>query len=143
MKKNILRIAVLSLLATAIAVAPTQTLAQEKQDKPAVEKKTEPKGDRGIPFHGKITAVDKTAKTVTVGERVFLVTAETRIKKLGKPAKLDDAVVGEEIGGTYIKGDDGKLTAKTLRFGPKPEVAAKAEGKDEAKGQEKKGKKDK
>jgi len=129
MKRIILRIAVFGLLAAAIAAAPTQTLAQEKKDKPAAEKKAAPKGNRGIPFHGKIAAVDKAAKTVTVGERVFRVTAETRIRKHGKPATLADAVVGEEIGGSYTKGDDGKLTAKSLRFGPKPEGAAKAEGK--------------
>ena len=129
MKRNILRIAVLSLLAAAIAVVSTQTLAQEKKEKPAVQKKDAPKGERGIPFHGKITAVNKAAKTVTVGERVFQVTSDTKIKKLGKPATLNDGVVGEDIGGTYIKGDNGKLTAKSLRFGPKPEGEAKGAGK--------------
>ena len=142
MKKNILRIAVFSLLAAAIAVAPTQTLAQEKKDKPAAEKKEMPKADRGIPFGGKIAKLDKTAKTVTVGERVFQINAETKIKKAGKPATLADAVVGDEIGGTYTKGDDGQLTAKTLRFGPKPEAEAKAEPKGEGK-KEKKEKKPK
>jgi hypothetical protein len=137
MNKNILRIAVFGLLVAAIAVAPTQTMAQEKKDKPAAEKKETQKADKGIPFHGKVTALDKTAKTVTVGARVFSVTSETKIKKLGKLATLDDGVVGEDIGGTYIKGNDGKLTAKSLRFGPKPEGATKAEG------QEKKTKKDK
>jgi hypothetical protein len=131
MRKNILRIAVLSLLAVAIAVAPTQALAQETKEKPAAEKKDAPKGDRGIPFRGKITALDKAAKTVTVGERVFQVTSDTKIRKLGKPATLADGAVGEEIGGTYTKGDDGKLTAKTMRFGPKPEGEAKGAGKKE------------
>jgi len=131
MKKNILRIATFSLLAAALAVSPTQTQAQENKDKPAAEKKDTPKSDKGIPFHGKIAAVDKAAKTVTVGERVFQVTADTKIKKLGKPATLADAAVGEEIGGTYIKNDDGKLTAKSLRFGPKPEGEAKGTGKKE------------
>lgn len=133
MKKTILRIAVFSLLAAAIAVAPTQMLAQEKKEKPAAEKKDAPKGDRGIPFHGKVTAVDKTAKTVKVGERVFQVTSDTKIKKLGKPATLADGAVGEEIGGTYTKSADGKLTAKALRFGPKPEGTAKGAAKGEKK----------
>lgn len=133
MKKHILRIVVFSLLAAAIAVAPTQTLAQEKKEKPAVEKKDAPKGERGLPFRGKVAALDKTAKTVTVGERVFQVTSDTKIRKDGKPATLDDAVVGDEIGGTYTKGDDGKLTAKTLRIGPKPEGEAKGAAKKEKK----------
>lgn len=137
---NILRIAVLGLLAGAIAAAPTQ--AQEKKEQSAAEKKATPQAERGIPFHGKVTALDKAAKTVTVGERVFLVTSETRIRKLGKPATLDDGMVGEEVGGTYVKGDNGKLTARSLRFGPKPEGATKAQSKEAAKGQAKKAKKD-
>ena len=130
MKIHILRIAALSLLATAIAVAPTQTLAQENKEKSTTEKKDAPKIERGIPFRGKVAALDKTAKTVTVGERVFQVTSETKIRKDNKPATLDDVAVGDEIGGTYTKGDDGKLTAKTLRIGHKPEGAAKKEKKE-------------
>ena len=133
MKKNILKIAVFSLLVAAIAGAPTQMQAQEGKEKTATEKKDAPKSDRGIPFHGKVAALDKTAKTLTVGDRVFQVTSETKIKKAGKAATLDDAAVGEEVGGTYTKGDDGKLTAKSLRIGPKPEGEAKGEGKKEKK----------
>jgi hypothetical protein len=131
MKINIVRLVVLGLLTAAIAVAPTQILAQETKDKPAAEKKDAPKADTGIPFHGKITSVDQVAKTVTVGERVFQVTSNTKITKLGKPATLSDGAAGEEIGGSYIKGADGKLTAKSLRFGPKPEGQAKGAGKKE------------
>lgn len=137
MRKNILSIAVFSLLATAIAVAPTQTLAQEKTDKPAAEKKDAPKGDRG-PFHGKLAAVNKPAKTITVGQRTFQITPDTKIKKKGQPATLDDGVVGEPVGGYFIKGDDGKLVAKTVNFGPKPEGETKVEGKPDAKGAAKK-----
>jgi len=68
--------------------------------------------------------VDKTAKTIKVGERTFHVTSETRIMKAGKPATLDDAVVGEEVGGTY-KEADGKLNAVSLRLGPRPEGGEK------------------
>lgn len=133
MKKNILKIAVISLLATAVAVAPTQMQAQEKKEKPATEKKDAPKSNRGLPFNGKITAVDKTAKTVTIGERVFQITATTKLTKAGKPATLDDAAVGEQAGGSYTKSEDGKLTAKSLRIGPKPEGEAKGEGKKKKK----------
>lgn len=116
------------MLAAAIALAPTQGLAEEKKkDDAAAEKKGERKG--GIPFRGKIDAVDKTAKTIKVGERTFEVTAETRIMKGGKPATLDDAVVGEEVGGVY-KEADGKLTALSLRLGPRPEGGEKKKKKE-------------
>jgi hypothetical protein len=120
----------MSLLAVAIVGAPAKALGQEKKkDKPAAEKKEPSKGDKkkgGIPFRGKLDAVDKSAKTIKVGERVFQITSDTKIMKMGKPATLDDGVVGEEIGGSYNQTDDGKLVARMVRFGPKPE--AKAEG---------------
>jgi hypothetical protein len=119
MKKTVLKLAVCSLLATAVALAPTRGFAQEKKkDDATAEKKTDKKG--GTPFRGKVDAVDKTAKTVKVGERTFQINAETRIMKAGKPAMLDDAVVGDEVGGSY-KEVDGKLIAQMIRFGPRPE----------------------
>ncbi|MEK7706763.1 MAG: hypothetical protein AAB380_02050 [Verrucomicrobiota bacterium] len=130
MKKNILKIAVFSLLAAAIAMVPTQTLAQEKQEKSAAEKKNTPKGDRG-PFRGKVGAVDKQAKTIKVGERTFQITSDTKINKDGKPATLDAGVVGEPVSGYFIKGDDGKLVAKTVNLGLKPHGEAKGAGKKE------------
>ena len=125
----------MSLLAVAIAGAPAKALGQEKKkDKPAAEKKEPVKGEEkkgGIPFRGKLDAVDKSAKTIKVGERVFQITSDTRIVKTGKPATLDDGVAGEEVGGSYKQADDGKLVALMVRFGPKPE--AKAEGEPPAK----------
>jgi hypothetical protein len=118
MKKTVLKLAVCSLLAAAVALAPTQGFAQEKKKDDAAEKKTDKKG--GTPFRGKVDEVNKTAKTVKVGERTFQITAETRIMKAGKPALLDDAVVGDEVGGSY-KEVDGKLIAQMIRFGPRPE----------------------
>jgi hypothetical protein len=133
MKKNMLGIAVLSLLAMAIAAAPISGFAQEtKKEAPKVEKKQGP-----IPFNGKIAAVDKVAKTIKVGERTFQITSETKLMKGGKPATLDNAVVGEVIGGNYQKGADGKLNAKTVRLGPKPEAGVEAKGKGDAKKLEK------
>ena len=41
--------------------------------------------------------------------------------KNGKPAKLEDAKVGEKVGGAYRKGEDGSLNCFSIRFGPKPE----------------------
>ena len=125
MKKTVFRVAVLSLLAVAMAVTPTTALGQgKKKGKVAGEQNEPAKGEKkqgAIPFRGKLTSVDKSAKTITVGERTFQITSETRIMKAGKPATLDDAVVGEEVGGQYKKAGDGKLVAGMVRFGPRPE----------------------
>jgi hypothetical protein len=137
MKKSILRLAVLGLLSTAIAFAPAQALAQEKKnDDAAAEKKDAPKEGKkkreGLPARGKVTAIDKAAKTFKVGERVFHINAETRITKAGKPAKLEDAAVGEDVG-IYYKKDGEKLVALTVRFGPRPEGQPKGEKKGKKK----------
>ena len=130
MKTNLFGLAIVGLLATFLATTPSSVFAQEKQnEKPnSAEKKSPPAGEKKegrVPFHGKLGAVDKTAKTITVGERTFQITSESKLSKGGKPATLDDAVVGEEVGGNYQKSDDGKLNAKTVRFGAKPEGESK------------------
>lgn len=125
-----LGITAISLLAVIIAMAPSLGFTQEKkQENPAPpEKQLAPKGEKKanpIPFSGKLGSVDKIAKTITVGERVFQITSQTKLSKAGKPATLEDAVVGEEVGGSYQKSEEGKLNAKTVRFGPKPNGEAK------------------
>jgi hypothetical protein len=40
-------------------------------------------------------------------------------------------VVGEQVAGAYKRGADGKLTATTVRFGPKPDLAMDSDGKKE------------
>ena len=121
MTKSIAKLTFVGLLAVAIVGTPARLSAE---DKPAAEKKESAKDERkprATPFTGKLTAVDKTAKTITVGERTFQITSETRIYKAGKPGTLDDAVVGEIVGGAARKTDDGKMAAVSVRFGPKPE----------------------
>jgi hypothetical protein len=73
------------------------------------------------PFHGKLAAVDKAAKTITVGKSVYHVTAETKIKKDGNPGTLADAVIGEEASGYVKPADDGTLNASSLNLGAKPD----------------------
>ncbi len=128
MNKIITRLAFISLLSVLIAGAPVRVFAEDKSDKKehAGEKK------KGKPFKGKVDAVDKTAKTIKVGERTFQITSDTKIVKAGKPATFDDAVVGEEIGGTYHKTDDGKMVAVSIRLGAKPEGEAASKKKKEA-----------
>ena len=85
---------------------------------------------RAIVFNGKLDAVDKQAKTIKIGERVFHVTSTTRISKAGKQATLDDAKVGDEAAGQYRESEDKKLNLLSLRVGPKPAVPGAAPKKD-------------
>jgi len=124
MKNSLTNTILFGLVASAIACAPLTSRAQEDKKGKGEEKSgaaAGEKSDRPIPFRGKIDSVDKTAKTVKVGERVFKVTSDTRIRKGGQDATLDDAVAGEDIGGSYRRATDGTLNAVSLRFGPRPE----------------------
>lgn len=88
-----------------------------------------------VPFHGKISALDPKARTITVGKRLFHTTAETKFIKAGKSAAFEDAQVGDEIGGQYRPTAEGKLEAASIRIGPKsPEGAKNAAGSDQTKG---------
>ena len=111
-----MKLGVLSLLTFSIVGLPVCVHAQENQNPPVVKKETKEKVN-SIPFRGKVKSVDKTAKSITIGSRTFQITADTKLIKAGKPATLDDAVIGEEVGGAYVKADDGKLNATMVRFG--------------------------
>ncbi|MEW6158789.1 MAG: hypothetical protein AB1813_15290 [Verrucomicrobiota bacterium] len=121
-----LSIALLALFAMATGVQA----ADEKPAKPGKDEKKEARQAR-YPFNGKLDSVDKTAMTVTVAgkenKRILHITSETRIMKAGKPATLDDAVVGEAIGGQALKTPDGKEQAVSLRLGAKPDAPEKKE----------------
>src|ERR1039457_2917877 len=127
MLRSILRIGAASLLAAAIAGMPLQLLAQSTNKAAATNKSTTVKKDSTAkkksahPFHGNLAAVDKAARTIKLGESVYQITSETKISKDGKPATLDDGVVGEPVSGYAKPTNDGKMTATTVRFGAKPE----------------------
>ena len=127
MTKKILRKLVLSLLMAAVAGLPAQLLAQDTNKaatpKPAAgtakgDAKAEKKPVAG-PFRGKLAAMDKVAKTITVGKRTIQITSETKIKRAGKPATFEDGVVGEEASGYVKPTPDGKWLATTVNYGPK------------------------
>jgi len=119
MTKSILKMSVLGLLAVAVAALPMQLSAQTTNSTPP------PRRAAGHPFRGKLAAVDKEAKTIKVGESTYTITSKTKIMKNGAPATLDDGVVGEDVGG-YVRDEDGKMVATTVRFGRRPEKKPEA-----------------
>ena len=136
MKKTILKITALSLFAAALIAAPATGRAAEATNAPANSGQEAPakhKKHEVLPFHGKLKAMDKAAMTITVGERTFEITSETKITKNGgQSATLADAVVGEMIGGAYKKNTDGKLNATSVHLGSKSD-GEKSEGKKKKK----------
>jgi hypothetical protein len=91
---------------------------------------------RPIPFRGKISAVDQSAKTFTLGgkegSQVFKVTDSTKIMKGGAPGTMADIVENEQARGTYLKQADGTLEAKAVRIGPKARKGKKGAAAGEA-----------
>jgi len=135
MKKYIAQITV-SLLATAMVVVSTVAQAQDANTNASssANQTTTPKQERHniIPFHGKVTAVDTKAMTLTVGKRTFQVTSDTKIFKDGEPATLSEGVVGEPVRGLYKKTEDGKLEALSIHFGAKNSGKPKAPSSSES-----------
>jgi hypothetical protein len=131
MTKSMLKLALLGLLAVAVAGLPVSASAKDTNAPSAEKKEAKTKKPSTLPIHGKLKAMDKTAKTVSVGEQTIQITSETLISKGSKPATLEDGVVGEEVSAVYKKGDNGKLIATKLRFGVNPEKSDKAATKKE------------
>ena len=122
---SLLKLGAFGLLAAALAGSPAQLLAQTTNNPTATKKATVTKKDAATkskaahPFHGKLAAMDKIAKTIKVGESVYQITSATKITKDGKPATLEDGVVGEPVSGYVKPTEDGKMPATTLHFGAK------------------------
>ncbi len=137
MLKSVLRIGAASLLAAAVAGLPLQLLAQTTNKAAAEKKSTVAKKESAAkkksahPFHGKLAEVDKVAKTIKIGESVYLVTSETKINKAGKPATLEEGVVGEPVSGYAKPTEDGKMAATTVNFGAKSEDKSGDKKKDD------------
>jgi hypothetical protein len=147
MQRVTIRWFTLCLFIALTTTAPVRGFAQDKSAEPKSEtsktakKKGESQDTRGkpMPFQGKLDAVDKVNKTITIKgkerDRTFHVTSNTKLTKEGKPAILNDAVVGEAVAGLAKENADGKLEALSIRFGakapsqakPKPEKAEKSE----------------
>jgi len=123
MKKNILKITACTLFAAAIIATPALCRAQDASTN-APDQTTPPAKHNKLVFRGTLSAVDTNAMTLTVETRTFVITSDTKITKNGQPATLGDGVVGQPVSGAYKTGDDGKLNARTVRFGAKKKKEA-------------------
>lgn len=88
------------------------------------------KKPRPIPFHGTLSTVNPTLRTLTVGKRTFILTGDTKIYRGENrmPGTLADAKVGGPVTGSYIKAEDGKLLARSVFFKTPPSEPAPATG---------------
>lgn len=125
MKSTLLILALAIATASPILAADTQPASPPTADAPVAKPK--PKSEAGkpssVPFSGKIAAVDHTAQTITLSgksQRVVKVTTKTKITRDGQPASFADAKVGEPVGGSAKKTEQGQLEAISLRLGAKP-----------------------
>jgi hypothetical protein len=123
MMQKLGRITLMTLLAAAVLGLPMGAIAQTNAPEGPKISKSKP-----LPFAGRLGSVDKVAMTFTLDEktkpgRTFEVTSETRIMKEGKPATLNDGVVGYPVRGSYTKSADGKFEAHTISFGAKVDPA--------------------
>jgi len=112
-------IAGVALAVSLMSIEASVRAADQAKDKSSDAAKPEKK--KQIPFRGKVSAVDKVAKTVVLEgkekQRVFQITSETKITKDGKPAVLDDVTAGESVGGLAHENAAGKLEVVTLNVG--------------------------
>jgi hypothetical protein len=116
MKRIITQILTFTLLAGAVVLAPSRVQAQDTSTNSAP---ATPAPKKHPHFHGKVNAIDLTAKTITVGKTTYQVTSDTKIFKEGKPATLEDGAVGDGARGLYKHDGDQKVLVR-LYFGPPP-----------------------
>lgn len=116
------------LIPLTLTLHPWPLVAVEKQPAPAASQ--EKAAPRALPFHGKLAAVDSEKKTFTVGKRVFHFNSETKILRDDKTIVLSQDLIGEKVGGAYVKDDKGRLLAVTVRLGSRPSEPDKPEKDD-------------
>ncbi len=121
MIKSIGKLTLVTILAAVVLGLPVAATAQDKTTPAPPAAPATP--SKAVPIRGKLEAVDKVNMTITVGveaKHVITVTSTTKISKGGKPATLEDGVVGEDVYASCIKSGDGadaKYTARSVRFG--------------------------
>jgi hypothetical protein len=105
-----------SLIASVLLVLASTVLVQsaERTNTPPA------KIPQGMPFYGKVHSVDKQLQILTLDgkekTRLFYLTPATRIHRDKRPAKLDEVVIGQWVGG-YVRPDaEGRPTVVTLNL---------------------------
>ncbi len=102
----------------------TEKVAPAKSEASKAEPSKGEKSNAAVQFRGTVSAKTDSSVTVTnisAGERTFQVTSETKLFKSGKPGTLADVEVGKQVSGSYRE-EGGKLVARNIRSGPKPEA---------------------
>lgn len=105
------------------SVAPATRTPTETPKRPAPAQpahKSKPKKQSGTRFSGTLSAVDRSAMTITIESggksRVYGVTSRTRLFKDGKPAILADGVIGEHVTGLARTTKNGKAELISVTF---------------------------
>ena len=100
----------LSLGATALVA---QTTPSTSTDKPAATTATKTTSTttkktttHAMSAKGAVTAMDATAKTITVGDKTFATTDTTKYMAHGKKAMMSDVKVGDTVSVSYTKDGD-------------------------------------
>jgi len=122
---------------------PVISLAADKE-KPAAdvtaaaEKPAGESSGKPVPYRGKVSSVDASAKTFSIKgrekERVFNITDSTKITREGTAADLAAIAAGEEVRGQAAKNGD-KWDAVSVMIGAKP-ASEKKEAKASAKAED-------
>jgi len=108
----------LSLSATALIA---QTTPSTSMDKPATTTGTMTKTTsttakktttHAMSAKGAVTAMDATAKTITVGDKTFATTDTTKYMAHGKKAMMSDVKVGDMVSVSYTKDGDTMTATK-------------------------------
>jgi hypothetical protein len=113
MKNKLAKITCFAFVAAALIAAPALSRAADTNT-PAAQ--PSPK-KHGAGVQGKVTAVDATALTFTVGTNTLVVGSATKISKDGQPGVFSDITVGESVHAGYKKDAEGKLNATSVRIG--------------------------
>ena len=116
------------LLAVGLMVAAIAGIARA-EDK-AGAKASKPKPGKMMTVKGTVDAVDAGGMKLTVKDKagmatVFMLTAEAKIKKGGKPATLADVMVGDGAEVKYTMNGDQMVVKSVMAKMPKPMKAAK------------------
>ncbi len=113
--KKVLSCALFVLIATGTVFQTFGSVDDAKSKSKSPAKVTEQKS-RLLPFHGKVVEVDPKAQTITVGKRVFHLSAATQLMKNKSVIPLKSVEIGERVGGSYRKDEKGTLHAIKLNF---------------------------